>query len=251
MHLEEILIVDYVDGALDAAARERADRHLAACEACRLLIEDLQEIRRAAAALPLRTPPARAWTRLERAISVQNAHGIQRAPGKSWSALRLRQSTRGWLAAAAVLIVATIAGIRYGRVLIPGATVPQSTVQRDAGTVPGASAAAVEAELRAAESHYSQAIRGLEEITRTERGVLDPGTAATLQKGLAVIDQAISESRAAVVAQPTSEPARESLLESFRTKLALLQDTVALINEMRKGDEAGAARVVSGLKQKG
>ena len=76
-------------------------------------------------------------------------------------------------------------------------------------------------------------------------------TAATLQKNLAVIDQAISESRAAVRSQPSSEPAQQSLLENFKTKIGLLQDTVALINEMRKGNEAGAARIVAGLKNKG
>ena len=65
------------------------------------------------------------------------------------------------------------------------------------------------------------------------------------------IDQAISESRAALRAEPASEPARESLIESFKAKMGLLQDTVALINEMRKGNDAGAARIVSGLKQKG
>jgi hypothetical protein len=65
-----------------------------------------------------------------------------------------------------------------------------------------------------------------------------------------VIDQAINESRAALKVQPNNEPAQQSLLESFKTKIALLQDTVALINEMRKGNDAGAARIVSGLKQK-
>jgi len=124
-------------------------------------------------------------------------------------------------------------------------------VSRDDAARTQASAAAVETELRAAEEHYDKAIKGLEQIASAEQGALDTNTAATLQKNLAVIDQAINESRAAVIAQPSSEPARESLLESFRSKLALLQDTVALINEMRKGNEAGAARVVSGLKQKG
>ncbi len=66
-----------------------------------------------------------------------------------------------------------------------------------------------------------------------------------------MIDQAIGESRAALRAQPASEPAQTSLVENFKAKIGLLQDTVALINEMRKGDEAGAARIVSGLKQKG
>ena len=79
---------------------------------------------------------------------------------------------------------------------------------------------------------------------------LDPQTASTLEKNLRVIDQAISESRSALRAQPASEPAQASLLESFKSKIALLQDTVALINEMRKGNDAGAARIVSGLKEK-
>jgi len=81
--------------------------------------------------------------------------------------------------------------------------------------------------------------------------VIRPQTAATLQKNLAVIDQAIGESRAALRVQPTSEPAQQSLIENFKTKIAFLQDTVALINEMRKGNDTGAARIVSGLKQKG
>ncbi|PYR57318.1 MAG: hypothetical protein DMF91_19745 [Acidobacteria bacterium] len=66
-----------------------------------------------------------------------------------------------------------------------------------------------------------------------------------------MVDQAINECRDALKAEPNSEPAQESLLESFKTKIALLEDTVALINEMRKGNDAGAARIVSGLKQKG
>src|SRR5436190_61045 len=97
------------------------------------------------------------------------------------------------------------------------------------------------------EQHYQKAITGLEQAANAEKGALDPQTAATLQKNLAVIDQAINESRAALKMQPNSEPAQQSLLESFKTKIALLQDTVALINEMRKGNDAGAARI---LKEK-
>src|SRR6185295_9794673 len=114
-----------------------------------------------------------------------------------------------------------------------------------------AAAQSVEAELRQAEDHYEKAIKGLEQIASAEQNVFDPKTAATLQKNLAVIDQAISESRAALRVEPTSEPAQQSLLKSFKAKMALLQDTVSLINEMRKGNDAGAARIVSGLKQKG
>jgi hypothetical protein len=154
-----------------------------------------------------------------------------------------------WLAAAAALVLATMVGLRY---------MPTRHSDAPPTTTPGAgaitandAAQSVETELRQAETHYEKAIKGLEVIANSEQNELDPRTAATLQKNLAVIDQAISESRAAVRAQPASEPAQQSLIEGFKTKIGLLQDTVALINEMRKGNEAGAARIASGLKQKG
>jgi len=68
----------------------------------------------------------------------------------------------------------------------------------------GEAARSIETELRQAETHYENAIKGLEAIASTEQSDLDPRTAATLQKNLAVIDQAISESRAAVRLQPAA-----------------------------------------------
>jgi hypothetical protein len=156
------------------------------------------------------------------------------------------------LAAAAVLAIATMVGLRVGPGSRRAPAAPAAASDRSATTAApaGDQVQTVEAELRAAEEHYDNAIRGLEQIANANKGSLDPGTAATLQKNLSVIDQAISESRAAVRAQPNSEPAQQSLLENFRMKVAVLQDAVALINEMRKGNEAGAARIVSGLNQK-
>ena len=51
--------------------------------------------------------------------------------------------------------------------------------------------------------------------------------------------------------EPSSEPALASLLDNFKSKIALLQETIALINEMRRGSDTGAAGAVTGLKQKG
>ena len=254
MHLEERLLQGYVDGELDARERGEVDRHLETCAECRALVDDLREIQRVAGTLEHREPPIRAWSRIERGIKLEDDSNGARNPQASGrpvdARLKPSRSTITWLAAAAVLLIATIVGVRYAGPR-QASTPPSATAAANDAAVAQASAASVEAELRAAESHYDKAIQGLEQIARTEQSALDPGTAATLQKNLAVIDQAISESRAAIRAQPASEPARESLIDSFRTKLALLQDTVALINEMRKGNEAGAARVVSGLKQKG
>jgi putative zinc finger protein len=252
MHPNETAINDFVDGTIDPFERSSVEQHLAACAACRQLVDDLREIKRATATLEPREPPVRVWGRLERAIKLE-AQPSSEPRGKKGSypfssepSGRKRGTTR-WFAAAAVLVLGTLVGLRF----MPGrdeAGNPSSAVET--GSVRDA-AQSIESELRLAEAHYEKAIKGLEQIANTDQGALDPRTAATLQKNLAVIDQAISESRAAVRSQPTNEPAQQSLVENFKTKIGLLQDTVALINEMRKGNEAGAARIVSGLKQKG
>ena len=259
MHPTELALNDYLEDALAAPERGEVERHLAECDACRALIDDLRAIRSTAAALDPLDPPARAWPRLERAIKLEAEHrrdparastGSSRATWNLSKALDLSSGSGGrrlyaGLAVAAAVLVAVGLGVR-SRVQ-PAPPRPIAAVAPPAEP----SAAAVEAELRAAEEHYDNAIKGLGQITNSEKGALDSQTAATLQKNLAVIDQAINESRAAVRAQPASEPAQQSLIESFKAKLALLQDTVALINEMRKGNEAGAARIGSSLRQKG
>src|SRR5262249_31354486 len=151
--------------------------------------------------LELREPPVRSWVRLERAIKLEER---PRAPRSTnwWQPKQL-----GWLAAAAGLVIATAVGLKY----MPTRTqqpAPPAQTANDARAATEAAAAnataqSVEAELRQAEDHYEKAIKGLEQIANAEQDVFDPRTAATLQKNLAVIDQAISESRAALRVEPT------------------------------------------------
>jgi anti-sigma factor RsiW len=225
MHPNELTLSEYVDRTLGRDEHAQVARHLETCEGCRQLIADLREIARAAAALDPVVPPDRVWTRIEQEI--RNGRASRTSPGfavaASWT----------WLAAAAVLVLAVFIGVRFAPSVAP-----------DPGSA--ADAAAVEAELQLAEEHYQKAISGLERIASAEDTALDVNTAATLRKNLAVINQAIDESRAAVRAEPASQQAQHSLIENFKTKLALLQDTVALINELRAGNDAAAARTVSG-----
>lgn len=257
MHPNEVVINDYVDEALGPAERDEVERHLESCAACRAVADDLREIVRVTGSLDLREPPVRAWTRIARAIHFEvSGRSTQQSQGSM--TVRVRQVLRSapypaWLVAAAVIALAVAATLVLGPfgspTTTPGGDADASTATSAAGAVSGDAAQTVEAELRQAEQHYEKAIKGLEQIASAEQGALDPGTAATLQKNLAVIDQAINDSRAALRTQPASEPAQQSLLDNFKSKIGLLQDTVSLINEMRKGNEAGAARIVSGLQR--
>jgi anti-sigma factor RsiW len=232
IHPDGVTLDDYVDDTLPLTERAAMDAHLTTCAECRELVAGLRSVVAAASTLKPGEPPRGAWARIERTIRSENT-GI-RTP-RWWP----------WLAAAAVLLLATFAGLKLAGVW------PHAPAADLSASAPVPEAQAIEAELLQAEQHYQKAITGLERIASAEKGSLDPQTASTLEKNLAVVDQAISESRAALKAQPGNEPAQQSLLENFKTKVALLQDTVSLINEMRKGSETGAARLVTGLKQKG
>jgi hypothetical protein len=222
-HPDGVTLSEYVDDGLAPAAQAGVATHVASCAECRATVEAFLGLTSAARALPPIDAPRGAWPHIERELRPYRAH---------------RRAVWPWLAAAAALILATFIGFKIA-------------APRRLPAAPAGSAAEVEANLANAEQFYQKALVGLEQIANDGKGALDPQTASTLEKNLTVIDQAISESRAALRAQPTSEPAQASLLESFKSKITLLSDTVALINEMRKGVGAGDGRAVSGFKQKG
>ena len=244
MHPNELTLNDYTDRALAGAARADVERHLDGCDACRGLVEDLTALRRAAGALPPIDPPPAAWSRIEHAIRNDAPASEPAVRRDVWAPSRAQL---GWLGIAATVILATVIGVWMGPFGSGTSTAPTdaATMAADVSANP---VETVESEMRLAEEHYTKAITGLEQIASEGEGALDSDTAATLQKSLAVVDQAIDESRAAVRTEPTNESAQMSLMENFSTKITLLQDTVALINEMRKGNDAGAAQIVSGLK---
>ena len=234
-------LADFVDGTLDPSRQRDIERHLEACEACRGIVSDLRTITTAAFTLDRLEPSPQVWTRLEARIA-------QEPPRQAVVSIGPWRHTawRTWMAAAAALLLATAVGVyslwNHDR---------QATVA-DTGNAPVDStelAASVEADLQAAEAHYEKAIQGLEQIAKTGDSSLDPAVATVLQKNLQVIDQAIDESRAAVRAQPASANAQDSLFDAMRNKVALLQQTVELINEMRKGNQAEAGRIMQGLNK--
>ena len=236
------LVDDFVDGRLDAAARARMDAHLAACQTCRALAEDLRTIARTAAALPAHKPRPEVWTRIAGAMAAApSARGV--APAAAfWTGWRVS------LAMAAVALVAVAASVIVLRTPVTPALTPQqpapSVHQSAQDTVQD-----VDEHLRIADEHYQQAITQLEKIVAAQQAALDPAVAATLDKNQGIIDKAVRESREAIKFQPNNPIVQTSLFEALRQKVALLEDTIALINTMRKGDQAGAAKVIGGLSK--
>ncbi|HET9832123.1 MAG TPA: zf-HC2 domain-containing protein [Vicinamibacterales bacterium] len=231
-HPDDVTLNDFADGTLPAGRQGEVEAHLSSCGSCRAIVDGLRRVRSAVRQLPPLAAPRDGWTKLERTLRASSA-----APKpRRWQ----------WLAVAAALVVAVLGGMKLNEFRRGSPDTTRAT------TVDAPTAESIAAELQLAEQHYQNAISDLQRAANAEKGTLDPQVASTLEKNLAVVDQAISESRAALKAQPSSEPAQASLLENFKAKIALLQDTVALINEMRKGPSGNAdgRRAVSGLRQK-
>ena len=236
-------IAEFVDGTLEPARQRELERHVESCPACRALVADLKTIQAAAFTLDrVELPP--------HILPALRARLADEPMPASRTRLLAFPASRGarmaWLAAAAALLLITTAGIM-------SLTRPAQPHAELAGAEPAATpadpVASVQAELQLATEHYEKAIKQLEEIARSDDSALDPQVAAVFQKNLEVIDQAIDESRSALQTQPASATVQEGLFDAMRSKVALLQQTVELINEMRKGNQAEAGRLIQGLNQ--
>jgi anti-sigma factor RsiW len=237
-------IQEYVDGTLGPIRRAELEQHLAGCDECRALAADLERIRDGAASLRAVPPPDGLWLQIAGRLR-QEGRIRDIAPA------RRRMRPTAWAAMAAGLTIAIGASLFVLRSgtrdsPAPAAVTTTAAAQPAPGNAPDAkSVESVQNELAAAQTQYETAITHLEQIAKANQGALDPQTARTMQKNLAITDMAIADSSAAVHSEPTSVAAREALFDALRQKVSLLQDTISLINEMRKGNNAGAAQVVN------
>lgn len=215
---------DFIDEDLSMEEMSRLRRHLQTCNECQKLEAELRAVRDEAASLPAPEPPEEVWNRIQAGLGVE----AERAPGPGARDLRIYLA----IAAAVVLAVSIFLLERPG----PSNAAPDELVNM------------VTAELQAAESHYDKAIEGLEQIVAQNDGVLNEELNIVLNANLDLIEQAIDESRQAIKTDPDSTVAQESLLEALRRKVSLLQSTILLINEVRKGEGENALELIDEMR---
>lgn len=232
-------------GQLSHSAVEALDAHLAGCPSCEALVEDTRLLQRELRALGSEGPSHGLWDavagRLEADAEFQRVAAAAVAGEPPARAFDWR-----WVALAAALLVVIGSSLVLMRPSLQSGAADDAASTADS---PSALVASIESELDLAARHYENAIAGLEQIASASDSPLDPLVMATVKDNLQIIDQAIEDSRQALRSDPQSQLAQESLFDAFRRKVALLQDTIALMNEMRKGNQAGATAIVSGLNK--
>jgi len=197
---------DAVDGTLSPEDRALLDAHCRECAHCRDVLNDLLQIRAAAASLDRHTPSPGVWNAIAASIRPTGSPSHSRR----WAGLAAAAALITMLGAAAWFDL----GLRTGRPNDSAAALTRSAAS----------------ELQLAEQHYDNAIASLEQLAANRDQALDPAVAAEIAESLRSIDRAITDSRAALKAEPDSLVAQTSLLEALRMKVALLQETVSLMN---------------------
>jgi anti-sigma factor RsiW len=155
---------DYVDGTLKEPDRRLLESHLAVCESCRTLADDLLKIKKAASSLPRLSPPESVWKQIE---STLRARQPQAPRSYFWT-------MSSWaMAASVVLLIGALSLMLWWR------SGPEEPPADD----PAALAGYVASELEQAEKHYGNAISGLEQIIDKESQdePLDPEVMAVLK----------------------------------------------------------------------
>jgi hypothetical protein len=259
----EAVLPGYLEGTLTPGERTQAVAHLKECARCETLTRELENVRRQAAALPVRQPSRDLWAGIEARLvdhdrqrgtapdaPVASTSGAHARARQRWFTARLPR--RAW-AMAAGLIVATATVTYFGthwmeaRTGVPGLrpTAETVAVNRRSPVLPPTarpeSGAALSGPTVAATpvrvaSHpsvsstqlYDAQIAALRTIVEQRRGQLDSQTVAIIERNLAVIDTAIAQSKAALAKDPRSRFLADQLDHALDTKVELLR-TVALL----------------------
>lgn len=219
-HLEEGTLNDFVDGLLSAAEEERVGAHIAECVACRREVEGLQEIRSQLARIPADAQPARdLWPQ----VAWRIGGGAEEGRNPAAAVRKSRPQVRAWQLVAASVAVALFSGGSVWLLMTDRSSQPDpvAEVQRPAVAVP--------AGLEEAFGEYEKTVSSLETILEEGKDVLDPETVQLLEENLAIIDNAIDESREALSQDPGSGVLRRLLTENLLRKAALLRHVAVAV----------------------
>jgi Putative zinc-finger len=234
---------ELVDGTLGPIRAAELQQHLDECSSCRALAKDLQRIHDTAAALETPQPRDHVWLQIAGRLRQEGRVHDQPAPA---TATRTHQYM--WLGIAAALVLAVGAALFMLRPRGGENPAPVTATTQPGNASPSDSVQSGVEKLRQAERLLQSGIAELKQGMGSDEQALPVTVASTLERNLQILDKAIAERSAALQQEPQNVAARTSLFDLLQRKISLLQDTIALMNEMRKGNAAGAAQLVDGDK---
>jgi hypothetical protein len=207
---------EYLDGELDAGARQALEAHLATCAACGRTLDELRRVVARAAALEDRPPAQDLWSGVARRIGVSVAPAVVDLTERRRR--RFAFTLPQLAAAAAVLVTVSGAGVwmaMQGETAPSAIDLPTSLNARPVAWLDSTAA-------------YDASVSQLQQALEQGRTRLDTTTVRVLEENLRIIDRAIAQARAALAADPGSAYLSLHLAQTMRTKLELLRRAQAI-----------------------
>ena len=220
---------EYLDDEdLGAPERREIEAHLRSCAACRIVLDELREVRAHAQALPDEPPAADLWPGIEEQISPA-ARGFSRAAADATMTARLKPRAAGTRrisftvpqAIAASLALMIVSGGMVWLLRAGGEQTDRGIVAVERPRTPMTPA-------NFADPQYDEAVADLERTLEVGRGRLDPETVRVLEANLQAIDRAIEQSQQALEADPANMFLNAHLATARQRKLTLLRRASAL-----------------------
>ena len=196
---------DYLDGSLREGEFQEVELHIASCAACRDEERHLRLILAQASDLPREVaPPRDLWAGIAERIEAE-----RRARPAWWGPVGL--------AVAATLVVGIATALLHRSDPASVAPAPMTTpVSLDSTSI------------GAAEQEYEQAATALLAALQGRRDTLSPETLASVDQNLLVMDQALSQVRAALGRDPGNPELTRMLVSTHRKKVETLRRVVRL-----------------------
>ena len=215
-HLDDAVLSDLLDEALDAGARANADEHLAACDECVARLQRMRRLVAHASSLPRTMPaPADEWRRVRARLDTEGSRVASISPW--WT----RRSVLLAAGLALVMVSSGVTALFVGR-------------GRDVAVQPDrlpATAPALTPRLAALEHEYATVTRDLERELAGRKNTLAPETIAAVERSLRTIDAAIVEAREALARDPGSETLARLLVAGHDQKVELLRHATRLATQ--------------------
>jgi anti-sigma-K factor RskA len=209
------LLSEYIDSSLELGEQVNIERHLADCEACRAVRDDLLQIVHFSHKLPLQSPSPALWSRISSDVESLNG-GVWSRPQR-WltrvKSLNFNLSIPQLAAGAAALVIIISIGVIVS--------------QRDSRTLapvgPSVASAGVTPLSNADLQQLEKQISSLSETVEQKKNSWDPQLRSEFERNLYYIDQSLVECRHQLKNNPADDVSQELMLNAYREKVRLLE----------------------------
>jgi hypothetical protein len=214
------IISDYIDGMLEMGEQATIERHLADCEPCRMVRDDLLQVIHFSRQLPLHTPSSAVWARIQSSVADEQPAGFLPRI-KAWigrlESRHLNLSLPQLAASAVALAVVVSVGVMFAK---HGDT-DTSTMQMAEAVPP--SVLKVNPLSSPERQNVEERISYLEANIQQRKANWDPELRQAFEKNMLYVEQSLLECQQHLSGNPNDQVSRELMLNAYREKIRLLE----------------------------